>query len=321
MKRGLSGLNMLVGIDKPVGMSSHDVVARVRRAVGERRVGHAGTLDPLASGVMVVGIGQATRLMAFASADFKSYRARFVFGCETTTDDSEGKPTLSVPAPEGALDAAWARERLPLLLAMREQVPPAFSAVQVGGVRAYAAARAGKPVDLAPRPVEVRSAQLAGVGAGPDGTVWWDLDLCVSKGTYIRSLARDLGRALESSCHVGALRRTASGNVALRDCLALEELERAGRDALRPLDPAVVLGCACVFLSEEDVVGVRSGKRLSVARTDGGAARRFAEGGRLCLVRGGALYAVAARQGGAIVPQTVFPDGIEGIRDGGGPQR
>lgn len=314
MRRGASGANLLLGIDKPVGITSHDVVARLRRALGERRIGHAGTLDPLASGVMVVGVGQATRLMAYATAERKSYLARFVLGRETLTDDAEGEVRRTAPAPAAALDPVWAQTQMGLLLAMKEQLPPAYSAVQVNGVRAYDAARKGDELELAPRPVEVLSAQLCAVGAeeGGDG-VWWDVALTVSKGTYVRSLARDLGRALGSACHVGALRRTASGAVTLGGCMALEEAERLGLAGVRPLDPVAVLACAPVVLDEDDVRAVRDGKRLSAARTDGGRARGLADGARVGLVRDGRLYAVARKEGAALVPQAVFADGVSGV--------
>lgn len=312
-RRAASGLSLLLGVDKPVGMTSHDVVARVRRAVGERRVGHAGTLDPLASGVMVVGIGPATRLMSFATAEDKRYLARFSFGSETETDDAEGAPRRSAPAPEWALDEVWAAGQMGILLSMTEQVPPAYSAVQVGGVRAYDAARKGAGLDLAARPIRVLGAQLCATGADGEGNPWWDVALAVSKGTYVRALARDLGRALGSACHVGMLRRTASGAVALADCMALDEVERLGADGLRPLDPLRVLGFPAVRLSEGDLADVRQGRRLSVARTDGGCACGVGEGGPVALVRGGSLFAVARRQGAALAPQAVFPDGVSGV--------
>ena len=312
-RRAASGLNLLLGIDKPVGMTSHDVVAHVRRALGERRVGHAGTLDPLASGVMVVGVGQATRLMSFATAEDKRYITRLVFGRETETDDAEGATRRSAPVPERALDEAWAAEQMGILLSMTEQVPPAYSAVQVGGVRAYDAARRGDGLDLAARPVNVTGAQLCAVGPGESGEVWWDVALCVSKGTYVRALARDLGRALGSACHVGMLRRTSSGTVSLGDWMALEDVERAGAAGLRPLDPVAVLGFAAVRLSESDLGDVRQGRRLSVARTDAGRARDVGEGCPVALVRDGSLFAVARRRGAALAPQAVFVDGVSGV--------
>lgn len=315
-RRRESVANMLVGVDKPLGITSHDVVARLRRATGERRVGHAGTLDPLATGVMVVGMGQATRLMSYATAEDKAYVARFVFGRETTTDDSEGQTRVAAPAPAEALDEGWAAAQMPLLLAMTSQVPPAFSAVQVDGVRAYDAARKGSELELEARPVKVFEAMLLAVGSqqeGPDaGAPWWDVALRVSKGTYIRALARDLGRALGSACYVGALRRTASGPVTLGMCLPLAKAEQGGLESLTPLDPVAATGCHPVALCAAEVDDVRNGKRLSVARTDAGSALAYVDGTRLALVCDGLMYAVAERLGAAVVPRAVFVDGIAG---------
>lgn len=314
MKRKSSGLNLLLGVNKPTGMTSHDVVARVRRALGESRVGHAGTLDPMASGVMVVGVGQATRLLALATAQDKRYVARFVFGCETTTDDAEGAPTVQAAPPARALDAAWAAEQMQVLLAMERQVPPAYSAVQVGGVRAYDAARQGRPLELEERPVTVYGAQLVAVG-GEEGAPWWDVALHVSKGTYVRSLARDLGRALGSAAHVGALMRPASGPVRLGMCVELEELERLGAAGVAPLDPTCVVEGLRLSVSAEDVRALRDGKRLSAVRTDNGRARSVEDGKRVLFVYDGSLYAVGVKEGTALVPAAVFPDGVTGVAD------
>ena len=312
-----STLNLLMAVDKPTGMTSHDVVNRVRRALGERRVGHAGTLDPLASGVLVVGVGQATRLMGLATAEDKRYVARFAFGRETETDDAEGATRIEAAAPLQVFDEAWAAEQMGLLRAMTAQVPPSYSAIQVNGVRSYDAARKGSELVLEKRPIAVTEAFLCAVGVfddGPDaGRPWWDVALTVSKGTYVRALARDLGRALGSACHVAALRRMASGLVSVADCVTLDALESSGAAAVRPLDPCRVLQCASVRLGEQDVAAVRNGQRLSVARTDGGAGRLVAEGARVALVRDDRLYTVAMREGGALVSQVVFPDGIVGV--------
>lgn len=312
-----SVLNLLMAVDKPQGMTSHDVVGRVRKALGERRVGHAGTLDPLASGVLVIGVGQATRLMGLATAEDKRYLARFVFGRETVTDDGEGETRVEGAVPLQAFDLSWAQEQMARLRAMTTQVPPAYSAIQVNGVRAYDAARKGNEMVLEERPIAVTEAFLCSVGVveeGPDaGRPWWDVALTVSKGTYVRALARDLGRQLDSACHVAALRRTASGLVCAADCVTLEALEAEGPQAVRALDPQRVLQCASVRLSEDEVGAVRNGRRLSVVRTDGGAARNVPDGARVALVRADCLYAVSVRQGGALIPQVVFPDGIVGV--------
>ena len=147
-RRTPSQLNMLLAVDKPVGCTSHDVVSQCRRALHERRVGHAGTLDPMASGVMVVGVGQATRLLGMLTLDTKSYVADISFGVETNTDDAEGEAVRTVPIAADLRDPAYARERLCAMLGPQMQVPPAFSAISVNGVRAYKAAREGNAVEL-----------------------------------------------------------------------------------------------------------------------------------------------------------------------------
>ena len=142
-RRTPSQLNMLLAVDKPVGCTSHDVVSQCRRALHERRVGHAGTLDPMASGVMVVGVGQATRLLGMLTLDTKSYVADISFGVETNTDDAEGEAVRTVPVAPELHDLAYAREQLAAMLGPQMQVPPAFSAISVNGVRAYKSAREG----------------------------------------------------------------------------------------------------------------------------------------------------------------------------------
>lgn len=307
-----SGLNLLVGIDKPVGMTSHDVVARLRRALGERRIGHAGTLDPLASGVMVLGIGQGTRLLGLATSEEKEYLARMSFGRETTTDDAEGDTRREAPAPAQAGDLAFAQASMGCLLAMREQVPPAFSAISVDGVRSYAAARRGEEVTLAPRPIRVLAASALAVGAQEDGAPFWDVHVRVSKGTYVRALARDLGRELGSACHLTQLRRTRSGEVGLAQCTPLDEVERHGVRALRPLDPARTLGLRIRRLDEREAVGVRNGMPVDVAPLPA-----VGDDERVALVYDGRLRAVASVRRGRLQPDVVFPDGIDGLSDEG----
>lgn len=328
-RRGSSGRNFLLGIRKPRGCSSHDVVNRLRRILGERRVGHAGTLDPLASGVMVLGVGQATRLLGLITTDVKSYRARIVFGRQTTTDDAEGSTLVEKPAPGHALDPDFAAASMQLLRAMKSQIPPQFSAISVNGVRAYAAARAGDSIELKPRPIEVYGAECVGVGEldSSDGSAsqtqqdvpvhtgvpYWDVDLTVSKGCYVRSLARDLGQALGSAAYVGALERRSSGGVNLDACAdtdTLEQLVQAGQD-LPLLDPVKVLGYASCQLKAEALDSLLNGKTLAVPQ----ALLDIPAQGQspVCLVHAGRLWALAARRGSYLQPKTVFPQGIEGV--------
>lgn len=199
-------------VDKPRGPTSHDIVAQARRVLGTRAVGHAGTLDPMASGVLVLLVGEATKLAPYLSLDDKEYRATVELGRGTDTCDAEGTTTEECTLPEGfpptaALEAALEGER-----ARTEQVPPAFSAVSIGGQRAHRLARRGETVALPPRPVSVtRLSLLECRNADAEGRARLTLSLGVSKGYYVRSLARDLGVRLGVPAHLTCLRRVASG--------------------------------------------------------------------------------------------------------------
>lgn len=295
-------LNALIAVDKPCGMTSHDVVARVRRAVGERRVGHAGTLDPMASGVMVVGIGQATRLLGRLTLDTKSYVAGIRFGWETNTDDAEGEPVREAALPEGVADAEVASRALAGFMGTGMQVPPAFSAISVDGVRSYKRARDGESVELPARPIEVLSADLLAAGEGE-----WTAAFSVSKGTYIRALARDIGRAMGSAAHVSALRRTASGSISLADCLALDEVSpETVRE--RALDPLAALGAPAVGVGEAELADIACGRAVRTAA-------ELPHGVELVgLVATDGLAALARPEGGRLAMDTVFPQHILGVR-------
>jgi tRNA pseudouridine55 synthase len=212
----------LVIIDKPGGMTSHDVVARVRRLARTRRVGHAGTLDPMATGVLVVGVEKGTRLLGHLMLTEKTYHATIRLGQATSTDDAEGEPTggsTAAGVTSEALDAGIARLTGEIL-----QVPPGVSAIKVNGQRAYRLTRAGAAPELAARPVTVR--QFSITGTRRDGDLL-DVGVVVrcSSGTYIRALARDLGAALGTGGHLTALRRTAVGPYAIAMAHTLRELE------------------------------------------------------------------------------------------------
>lgn len=259
-KRGASGLSLVVGVDKPVGMSSHDVVNRCRRIFGERRVGHTGTLDPLASGAMIVCVGPATRLDAYLESDTKDYDARVVFGAATDTDDAEGAVLRTAPVPPSLADGDYARTVLAGMEGPQSQMPPRYSAIKVNGVKGYEAARRGTVIEMKPRQIVVHAAVLRGIGRTADGALYWDVAFSVSKGTYIRSLARDLGASCGTAAYLGALRRTRSGGVSVADCATLEQLEQdphAGR-----LDPVRLLGRRVLFADARQAGLVANGGRL-----------------------------------------------------------
>jgi len=211
----------VVVVDKPAGWTSHDVVARMRRLAGTRRVGHAGTLDPMATGVLVVGVGRATRLLTYITGADKEYLATVRLGASTTTDDAEGQTVstadASAVAPADLVAAAAA------LTGDIEQVPSAVSAVKVDGVRAYARVRAGEDVALAPRPVHVAVFETGDLRRSGTFT---DVDVRVvcSSGTYVRALARDLGAALGVGGHLTMLRRTRVGGFTLDEARTLDDL-------------------------------------------------------------------------------------------------
>ncbi len=323
-KRKPSELNLLLAVDKPVGITSHDVVSKVRRALGERRVGHAGTLDPLASGVMIVGVGQATRLLGRITLDRKAYIARIAFGAETTTDDAEGEVTRTAPVSDDLRSPMFARTLLKDFLGEQDQVPPAFSAISVDGVRSYKRARAGEDVEPPARTIEVFSADLVAIDE-VDGDVTWTCSFDVSKGTYIRSLARDIGRAAGSAAHISDLRRTASGSITSGMCLRIEDITPASARE-NALNPAAVLDIPMSELTPAEVSFVQNGRAVARARTYVGASgtdvactagaapdAEVSDARGVALVHDGQLRAIAGPDGSALAMELVFPQGIEGV--------
>lgn len=202
-------------IDKPPGPTSHDVVGWVRWALRQQAVGHCGTLDPPASGLLIVCVGAATKLVDHLTSVEKRYRARFVLGRSTTTADADGQTIASAPVPADIDDRAL--ECLRTLQGAHELPPPAVSAVRLEGRRAHALARAGEVPELPPRPMTVLELETHEHGRTPEGSLWIDATLCVTKGTYVRSLAEELGRRLGIPAHLGALRRLACGTLRVDD--------------------------------------------------------------------------------------------------------
>jgi tRNA pseudouridine55 synthase len=249
----------LVVVDKPAGMTSHDVVARVRRLAGTRKVGHAGTLDPMATGVLVLGLNRATRLLGHLMLTEKAYDATVRLGVATTTDDAEGEVTAVVSASdlaEATIRAAFAEQ-----VGDIEQVPTAVSAIKVDGKRAYQRVRDGEAVELKARPVTIHALDVHGVRAG-DGTCDVDISVRCSSGTYIRAIARDVGARLGVGGHLTALRRTAVGPYDLASARTLDEL--AERFEPMPIAEAARAAFPAFELDEARAADVRVGRALDV---------------------------------------------------------
>jgi tRNA pseudouridine55 synthase len=269
---GAAGPDGLVVVDKPAGWTSHDVVARVRRILGTRKVGHAGTLDPMATGVLVLGVGRATRLLGHLALTDKTYEATIRLGATTTTDDAEGEVLAAAPEAVRAADVGTDRvvAAMAALTGVIEQVPASVSAVKVGGVRAYARVRAGEQVQLTARRVTVSEftllARRDGATGRPDDA-GDDVDVLVacSSGTYVRALARDLGAALGCGGHLVALRRTSAGPFAVSAALGLDELAVAGASGLIGLADAVAAGFPRRDVDADQARDVAFGRPLPAA--------------------------------------------------------
>jgi tRNA pseudouridine55 synthase len=284
---GQSTTDGLLLVDKPAGMTSHDVVLAARRAFGESRIGHAGTLDPFATGLLVLLLGRATRLLPHLDGTPKVYEATIRFGAETETDDLHGAVVRSAEPPgDAAIAGAIAQLTGPL-----EQVPPAYSAKRVGGQRAYDAARAGVALELAPARVEV----FAWRDVTRDGDVIRATIEC-GGGTYVRALARDLGRLAGSAAHLAALRRTRSGPFRVEAAVTVDDL-RQGSATLRPALDALP-SIPHVELDEADAERILRG--IAVPRT--GNAPRAA----LVDARNGQLLALAEESDDRWQPRVVM---------------
>jgi len=309
-RRGASGLAGILPIDKPAGMTSHDVVAVVRRATGEGRVGHAGTLDPMATGLLVVLVGPATRLAPYLTAQRKTYEARVVFGMQTDTDDAEGQTTETSPVPAEVLDPAYARRVLGEWVGTREQMPPAYSAVKLAGRKAYEIARAGGDPELSPRTVELHAAELLRTDAGPPPA--WHVSLTVSKGFYVRSFARDLGRALGTVAHLGELRRTGSGRLTLADAHELAQVTAATPAEIASLfaDPIAALGLPGTNVDEHTAAAVANGAAIPLSAIP----PELAEEASLAIASCGTLLGIyePAEDGTSYRAAVVIPGGVRG---------
>lgn len=280
----------LLIVDKPAGWTSHDVVGKVRRLAGMRRVGHAGTLDPMATGVLVVLLGRATRAAEYAEAQVKGYSAHIRFGVTTDTLDTEGNVTSAsgvVPGRE-KIEAV-----LPRFRGQIEQIPPMYSAIKIGGRKLYDIARAGGEVERKARQVNITRLELGDSLSGGD----YELAVECSKGTYIRSLCADIGEALGCGACMSALRRVRSGDFAVEDARTLEEIERLGVGrCLLPVDSLFAGRPALTLRGAKAEKAVRNGMSVAVpAGTEDGERRVYSESGEflsLGEVKGGVLHTI-----------------------------
>jgi tRNA pseudouridine55 synthase len=247
----------LIIVDKPADWTSHDVVARMRRLAGTRRVGHAGTLDPMATGVLVIGVEKATRLLGHLALTRKGYDATIRLGQSTNTDDAEGEITATASAAQ--ITEAAVRAGVEALTGEIEQVPPQVSAIKVNGERAYKMARKGEEVELKARPVTVYGFEIRDIRRHGD-LADVDASITCSSGTYIRALARDLGVALGTGGHLTALRRTFVGPYDLSMARTLDEL--AADCAILPIGDAVTAAFPRRDVTAEEARAVAHGGRL-----------------------------------------------------------
>jgi tRNA pseudouridine55 synthase len=299
----VTDISGVIVVDKPQGITSHGVVARVRRLAGTRKVGHAGTLDPMATGVLVLGVGRATRLLGHMTLHDKRYIATVRLGQETVTEDAEGTITATHGADGVSEDAV--RTAASAFLGEIDQVPSSVSAIKVDGVRSYKRVRSGEEVDLPARRVTITRLDVGAVtpGVAGDGTPVLDVDLDVecSSGTYIRALARDLGRGLGVGGHLAALRRTRVGPFTVEESRLGPDLDVATIPDEAWLTPAQA-AIRCVASVEVDAVeaaDVAHGRSLD---------RQIAD---VTAVIGptGTLLALYRPEGDRAVPDTVFVDG------------
>lgn len=280
-------------VDKPEGPTSHDVVAHARRGIGVRRIGHTGTLDPFASGLLLLCVGRATRLAEYLNRLPKTYSAVAKLGQATTTDDPTGEVVLASDAwrelDEEAVVAAFETQR-----GARLQVPPAYSAKKVDGERLYRRAREGRAVDVAPSPVDILHLDVRRVTL-PEV----EFEVQCSAGTYVRAIARDAGAGLGVGGHLMRLRRTRIGPFHVDDALALDQLDGAhvARALVSPLDALAHL--ARVEVDDTTAQRIRHGEMVSVPG---------APAGPLAVAHHGRLIAVAETDGDLVRPKKVFPD-------------
>jgi tRNA pseudouridine55 synthase len=296
----------IVVVDKSPAMTSHDVVARMRRIAGTRRVGHAGTLDPMATGVLVIGVGKATRLLGYLALTEKDYLATIRLGQATVTDDAEGEV---VPHPGGLEPSVVAstlsedslRTALAKLTGQIEQVPPKISAIKINGKRAYHLTRSGAAPDLAARPVTVSRLDLLAVGPAAGTPDMLDIDVAVtcSSGTYVRAIARDLGAALGTGGHLTALRRTRVGPYQVSAARTLDQL--ADVFEMIPLAQAAQAAFPAMHLDATAARLIAHGAKVQLTGGPGDQGTPIA-----AFAPDGTLVALIAEEDGGMQPLAVF---------------
>ena len=293
-----------VVLDKAAGITSTQAVARVRRVFEAQKAGHGGTLDPLATGLLPVALGEATKTVSYVMEGTKTYRFTLQWGVSTTTDDAEGEVLArSDKRPSEAEILAV----LPRFVGEIEQVPPVFSAIKVAGERAYDLARDGEAVELAPRPVVIEDLRLLAC-EGPDLAVF---EAVCGKGTYMRALARDLGEALETHAHIRILRRIAVGPFTEADAISLESLEALGHSAaafehLHPVEAALD-DIPALALTETEAQRLRLGQAVSMlARANRERIADLSNGAVICAMAGEKLVALARYDAGDLRPVRVL---------------
>jgi len=275
-----SGLTIVA---KPAGMTSHDVVSRMRRIAGTRRVGHGGTLDPMATGVLVLAIGPATRLLTYISGSDKGYLATIRLGMATVTDDAEGEPVSRADASQ--VTESQVRDALAAFRGEIEQVPSSVSAVKIAGRRAYARVRAGEQVALKPRRVLISRLELSRTVRIEPGMLDCDVEVECSSGTYVRAIARDLGATLGVGGHLTMLRRTRVAGFTLEQAVTLDELERTGRAVAIEAGEAADLLFARRDVAESEAQRLSHGNPLPAAGIPGSYAVFGPDGTVIAVVR------------------------------------
>ena len=286
--------NGLLLVDKPKGLTSHDVVARVRRILHEKKVGHAGTLDPMATGLLVVAVGPSTRLLRFAQSETKRYSGAVKFGVATDSLDADGSVVEERPVPDLPRDAVLAA--VSSMIGVQMQTPPMVSAIKIDGQRLHELARRGVEVERAPREIAVTKFSLAPT----DDESVWRFDVECSVGTYVRVLLSDLAERLGTIGHLVELRRLASGSHSVEDAFTIEALQDAvddGRDVLAP-PAAFVSALTHATLSDDQVRAVRMGQRVTIGAED---TEEIA-----AMDGGGELVGILVRRGESWKPELVL---------------